>query len=191
MHVADPLMMHFGMGKRGLHFKDSRFRYLATRGMALAVRRCLTGISPNRLGVALLVDIHRTSVNRWELHLAAVCMARRKAWHHDAQEKLYRQKKNRITLTASFDSHCIFTEETPPTRLSAEGRSCITSKQWPRILCCTSTRRLRGLTCARMFARRAPWRICTRRSTARHAACTPFLGRVFGNAQQNRTNPMT
>ena len=41
--------------KRLLHFKVSRFRYLAARGgMAVAVRRCITGIFSRRLGVALL-----------------------------------------------------------------------------------------------------------------------------------------
>ena len=71
MHVAEPLMMHFGMGSV-IYFKVSRLRYLATRGaMALAVRRCVTGISSNRLGVAFLVDIHRRSVNRWKLPFAA------------------------------------------------------------------------------------------------------------------------
>ena len=34
-------------------------------------------------------------------------------------------QKNRVTLIASFDSHCIFTVETPPTRLSIEERSCV------------------------------------------------------------------
>ena len=43
-------------------------------------------------------------------------------------------QKNRITLIASFDSHCIFTEQTPPAELSAEGRSCITAKQCPFFL---------------------------------------------------------
>ena len=67
-------------GKREIYFKESRLRYLATRGgTALAVRRSVTGISSNRPGVAFLVDIHRTSVNRWELRFAAACMASRKA----------------------------------------------------------------------------------------------------------------
>ena len=84
-------------------------------------------------------------------------------------------QKNRITLIASFDSHCIFKDESPPTRLSAEGRSCKTAKHCPRVLCWMSTRRRRGLTRARMSARRARWRICTGRSTARHAASTPCI----------------
>ena len=63
-------------------------------GMALAVRRCVTGISSNRFGVAFLVDIHRTSVKRWELRCAAACMASRKAWHRDAQENTYRPKES-------------------------------------------------------------------------------------------------
>ena len=68
-------------GKREIYFKGSHLRFLATRGgmAALEVRRCVTGISSNRLGVAFLVDIHRTSVNRWELRFSAACMAGRKA----------------------------------------------------------------------------------------------------------------
>ena len=81
-------------GKREIYFKGCRLRYLATRdGMALAVRRCVTGISSTRLGVAFLVDIHRTSVNRREVRFAAACMASRKAWYRDAQEKLTLQTK--------------------------------------------------------------------------------------------------
>ena len=106
-------------GKREIYFKGSRLRYLATRdGMALAVRRCVTGFSSNRLVVAFLVDIHRTSVNRWELRFAAACMASRKAWNRYAQEKLYRPKEsNHIDRVFG----CVFKEETLPTQLSAEG----------------------------------------------------------------------
>ena len=94
-------------GKREIHFKGSRFRYLATRGgMALAVRRCVTGISSSRLGVAFLVDIHRMSVNRGELRFAAACMASRKAWYRDAKEKHYRPKEsNHIDRVLRFALH--------------------------------------------------------------------------------------
>ena len=162
-------------GKREIYFKVSRLRYLATRGsMALAVRRC-TETSWNRLGVSF-----------WSSALQRrACQAGRLG--AEMRRRNFTDQKNRITMIASFNSHCIFTEETPPTRLSAGGRGCITAKQCPCILCWTSTRRRRVLTCARMCVRRAPWRICTRRSTARHAACThvseaafivrlPFLG---------------
>ena len=82
MHVADLLMM-------------SRLRYLATRGgMALAVRRCVTGIYSNCLGVAFLVDFQCTSVNRCMLRFAAACMASRKACYRDAQETLYRPEES-------------------------------------------------------------------------------------------------
>ena len=52
-HADDALWF----GKREIYFKGSRLRYLATRGgMALAVRRrCVTGSSSNRRGVAFLV----------------------------------------------------------------------------------------------------------------------------------------
>ena len=142
--------------KREINFKGSRLRYLVTRGgMALAVRRCVTGISSNRLGVAFLVGIHRTSVNRWELALQL------RAWRAgrlgtEMRKRNKTERKNRVTLIASFDSHCIFTQETPPTQLSAGRRNCKTAKQGPCILSWTSTRRRRGLTCARMSARRAP-----------------------------------
>ena len=89
-------------------------------------------------------------------------------------------QKNRITLIASFDSHCIFTEGTPPTQLSVEGRSCITAKQCPCVLCWTSTRRRRGLTCARMSARREhPGGFARDDPPARHAACTPCICSSF------------
>ena len=122
----------------------------------------------------------------------------RRAWRAERLGTEMRKRNstdqtNRLTLIASFDSHCIFT----PTQLSAEERSCITAKQCPCFWCWTSTRRRRGLTCARMSGRRAPWRICTRRATARHAACTPceaafiarlpFLGGVFGNARETES----
>ena len=103
-------------------------------------------------------------MNRWELRFAAACMACRNAWYRDAQEKLYRPRASnhidraRLSIrTASSQRRLL------PTQLSAEGRSCITAKQCPCILCWTSTRRRRGLTCARMSASRASWRICTRR----------------------------
>ena len=74
--------------------------------MALAVRRCVTGISSHRLGFAFLVDIHRTSVNRWELHFAATCMASRWAWYRDAQEKPCRPKEsNHIDRIFRFALH--------------------------------------------------------------------------------------
>ena len=47
MHVSDPLMMHCGMG--------SVRSTLRCGGMALALRRCVTGLSSNRPGVAFLV----------------------------------------------------------------------------------------------------------------------------------------
>ena len=94
-------------GKRELYFKGICFRYLATRGgMALAVCRCVTGISSNRLGVEFLVDVRRASVDRWELCFAAACMASRKAWCRDAQEKLFRPKaSNHIDCIFRFALH--------------------------------------------------------------------------------------
>ena len=152
-------------GKRELDFKGSRRRYLTARGgMALAVRRPITGISSRHLGVALLVDTHDTSVNRWELRFAAACTA---AMRRRRSADLW----NRISFAAPFVSCCIFTEETPPTRWS-EGRSCTTANQCPRELCWASTRTRRGLTSASMSRRSAPGRICIRRTTTRHAACT-------------------
>ena len=54
-HVAIFQDAQMWNGKREIHSKLSRFRYLATRGgVALAVRRCVTRISSNRLGVAIL-----------------------------------------------------------------------------------------------------------------------------------------
>ena len=102
-------------GKRDIYFKESRLRYLATRGgMALTVRRCVTGISS-------------------ELRNAAACMASRKAWYRDAQEKLHRPIESNNIDRVFRSVPCHHTEETPPTRLSAEGRSCITAKQCPCI----------------------------------------------------------
>ena len=141
----------------------------------MAVRRCVTGISSNRLGVAFLVDIHSSSVNRWELRFAAACMASRKAWYRDAQEKLHSPKEsNHIDRVFRF-ALPLHRGDSTITVVSrrTELHNCETMS--PCILCWTSTRRRRGLTCARMSARRAPWRVCARRSTARHAACTPCI----------------
>ena len=106
-HVAIFQDAQMWNGKREIHSKLSRFRYLATRGgVALAVRRCVTRTSSNRLGVAFLVDIHRTSVNRWELSFAAACVASRKAGYRDTQEKLHRPREsNHIDRVFRFALH--------------------------------------------------------------------------------------
>ena len=60
----------------------------------------------HRFGVALPVNLHHTSVNRWQLRFAAACMASRKAWHHDAQERIYRHVvSNHIGLDFRFALH--------------------------------------------------------------------------------------
>ena len=134
-------------GKHEAPFKGSRLQYLAMRGGMAQSDRCVPGISSNRLGVAFLVDIHRTSVNRWELRFPGAVHGEQEGLVPRCARETLQTKRNRITWIASFDSHCIFTEETPPTQLSAEGRSCKTAKQCPCILRWTSTRRQRGLTC--------------------------------------------
>ena len=94
MHVADTLMMqcgmmHCGMGSVSFTARRVAFdiwpRVVAWRWQSDAAS---LEFPRSRLGVAFLVDIHRTSVNRWELRFAAACMASRKAWYGDAQEKL-------------------------------------------------------------------------------------------------------
>ena len=129
-------------GRREIHFKGSRFRYLATRGgMALAsqTQRHWTFLGSSWY---CILGGHSSQVGK----TVGSSALQRRAWRAGRLGTEMRQRnstdpKNRITLLASFDSHCIFTEETPPRRLSAEGRSCITSKRCPCILCWTSTRR--------------------------------------------------
>ena len=59
------------------------------------------------------MSILRTSVIRLELRFAAACMASRKAWHSDAQEKLYRLKEpNHIDRVFRFALHFLREDST-------------------------------------------------------------------------------
>ena len=99
MHVADPLMMHCGMGSVRSTSRRVAFdvwpRVVAWRWQSDAA-----SLEFHRL------DIHRTSVNRWELRFAAARMASKNAWYRIAQEKLYRPKEsNHIDSVFRFAQH--------------------------------------------------------------------------------------
>lgn len=64
-------------------------RYLSVRGGCwLVLRRLISGMSANRLGLALSIDIHRTSVCRWEMLFAASLLARVRHWYSEMQRAL-------------------------------------------------------------------------------------------------------
>ena len=107
MHVADPLMIQCRMGSMSSTSRE----WHSISGV---------GSRTLRLGVAFLVDVHRTSVNRCELRFAAACMASRKAWYRDAQKETLQTTRNESEATLL------------------------------RILCCMSITTRRGLTSSTM-----------------------------------------
>jgi hypothetical protein len=55
--------------------KTDLARFSAYGGMCLAIRRCASNASAKNLGLALEVDVHQTTVNRWEIKCDAALIA--------------------------------------------------------------------------------------------------------------------
>ena len=50
-------------------------------GMRIALRRCLSSVSSYSMGLALELDVHRTTVTQWESHSRSAMLASFKRWH--------------------------------------------------------------------------------------------------------------
>ena len=55
------------------------------------VDRLLGGLSARRLGAALFIDLHRTSVTRWEVLFTAALLASVRRWYENMQALLPEQ----------------------------------------------------------------------------------------------------
>ena len=88
--------------------KGRALRYLSVRGgLSLALRRIISGVSARRFGFIVQVDIHRTTICRWEQLLAASLHARSRAWYIDRQTHLYR-----------LCDHCVQSDLPKPARVA-------------------------------------------------------------------------
>jgi hypothetical protein len=63
------------------------FSKMSSRGgFSLAIRRCVSGA--RNLGLALGMDIHRTTLLRWTIRLRAARLASMRGWYHEMLQKL-------------------------------------------------------------------------------------------------------
>jgi hypothetical protein len=70
--------------------RDAEGRYFSPRaGLSVAVRRMATQVSSRKFGLANAMDIHHTTVNRWEVMFNACLQASRKAWYSDREQIVY------------------------------------------------------------------------------------------------------
>ena len=69
-------------------------RYFSPRGgFSMVVRRSVTGVSARRFGLANNMDVHATTVCRWELFYCASLQGFRKAWYGDRESSLYQETR--------------------------------------------------------------------------------------------------
>ena len=75
--------------RRNEYFKGRRHRYLSIRGgLTMIMKKVLGGVSANRLGLVLGLDIHQTSVCRWEMIFAASLIASIRSWYAARQSDM-------------------------------------------------------------------------------------------------------
>ena len=66
-------------------------RFVSIRGgLSAAARMAVSHLSASRPGIAVQVDLHRTSVTRWEVKLAACVTARARSFFEVEQAKMMR-----------------------------------------------------------------------------------------------------
>ena len=79
-------------------------RYFSARGgMAMAVRKMISGISAKRFGISMNMDVDKTTVIRWEMLYAASVQAHRKAWYRDRESMLYAPLRTPAAATPRDD----------------------------------------------------------------------------------------
>ena len=85
-HVGDNDPVHDQLAL--LLFRDvDKTHFTPRNGMALAARRLSSGLSARRCGIAFHLDVHHTTVIRWEIIFVAAIQASRKAWYQE-QERI-------------------------------------------------------------------------------------------------------
>ena len=58
-------------------------------GLALAIRRCTGNISLGGVGMTLAMDVHRSSLSRWEIRLRAARLASMRAWYRHMYQETF------------------------------------------------------------------------------------------------------